>query len=345
MDEEFLFNLFFLIIAIIFLFTQVIYKISKKDLDLVKRGIQNRPSNTLMLLTNSYRMDEIRLNGEPLIFTDKITYLDVQIGDVFGWKNSNLSSHAFKITENEFEQDTVVVPVISKYGCSYKSEIPQAFINRMETCKNIEKVLLACSIFVLIITAINVSYNYYTNQIDELKSGMYEQTYIDYEKKLHDNCDQEDVTKCSQYEGIYPASEYTVGQDIEPGLYYIIESGSISGYEINQEIEFASDYELVELVDGDELVLFSKNLLISQDAFKPTSIDGYHSEGEYVVGLNIEPGTYKIIGSMYTGYYLGATRPNDADFTEITNNPIGFETIELKDGDYFYLKDAIMKKK
>lgn len=341
---------FYSCIFAVYLVVIFAYVNSKSVMKNMNKGMKNRPNNTAMLQVDYMLRNEIYLNGELLKCDGKISCFPLQIGDVLSLKNESTNlkvqkrRRAIKITENELKMETLIIAISTKHSDYFLIETHESLEKKAWLSAKIFKLLMLCTIVFLSLVGAKFAHKYKDDYIYDLDARIQWQTYVDHKKILQENCDQIKITECSKYDGIYPEGEYLIGNDIESGQYFLIQATLPAFYELNGDKEYVPDYQIIELSDGDQLIMDSDSLLINQDIFKPTPIENFYSEGEYIIGKNIDPGTYKIIGSDNAYYYLGPKKPVEDDFIKITDNNWKSETVELKEGDYFYLENTIMKK-
>ena len=144
----------------------------------------------------------------------------------------------------------------------------------------------------------------------------------------------------------YDAGMYEVGSDIEPGVYFSpnasIYAARLSGFSGSMEDVIAntnpSGQWYLEIESGDKAVQFDSGNWVSLEDSKKVEMHEKQttiSDGIYKVGLDIEPGKYK----MTSGSPIYWARLKDASMemgSIIANgNPTGQVIVEVQEGEYF----------
>lgn len=147
------------------------------------------------------------------------------------------------------------------------------------------------------------------------------------------------------------SGEYKVGDDIEPGEYYVKCDG------VNLYVEVSSDssgdlesiiYNLntaggayITVEDGEYLEISGGNLYKIDDAPDRGPENGYYKEGMYKVGEDIPAGEYNVESSKDLAYIEVATDSRHQIDSIVTND--NFENnkiITVEDGQYLTLNNG-----
>lgn len=140
---------------------------------------------------------------------------------------------------------------------------------------------------------------------------------------------------------IYLSNSYKVGTDIKEGIYKVVTiNGSTSGqYTIStnkkNNVDFYDgklffNFRYVELKDNETIYLIDADIL-SEENNKRYSDTRYVS-GQYKVGFDIQPGSYKLIPAGQAGYVeISASPLGDVLFSRYVESSV---ELELKNGQY-----------
>ncbi len=168
----------------------------------------------------------------------------------------------------------------------------------------------------------------------------------------------EEKTKREKVEANFIKSGmYKVGSDIEEGIYLIFSESSLGYWQISKDSSgtlesiIANDNIKVngyaDLRDGDYFKLVGAKA-IKRDLFlyKPID-DGSYAEGTYKVGLDIEPGEYKLkMANGASMSYWERTKSARGDINSIiaNDNFSGSVYVTVQSGEYFKIIDADAEK-
>lgn len=160
--------------------------------------------------------------------------------------------------------------------------------------------------------------------------------------------------------GKYTPGVYKIGRDISKGEYVAKKtSGTNYGgfsfkHSVNPYVQnFSSDFNFIDVPtyytiakDG-YIVITACELTPAKDSGNmPAPANGVYSAGMYKVGIDIEPGTYKITpdgsGRSHYAVYTDSTDSDSAVKTDLTR--ISKETnVTVSQGEYLYIYNATMK--
>ncbi|PGK52100.1 hypothetical protein CN918_30375 [Priestia megaterium] len=176
------------------------------------------------------------------------------------------------------------------------------------------------------------------------ENEMTEEDTPDVSQNEEDVVEEEPTKEPVQDVQTYSDGQYIVGTDIQPGLYYAENgvsyferskgfSGSFDDIIANDTGSTGPQYVEIKATDkgvkvqGGTLVPFDKN---NHDHKILTSF----GDGVYLVGVDIEPGTYKATGS---GYWE-RTRSVSKDLDDIiaNANPTGNAVVQILPGDFAF---------
>ncbi|MGP1568271.1 hypothetical protein [Peptoanaerobacter stomatis] len=139
----------------------------------------------------------------------------------------------------------------------------------------------------------------------------------------------------------YISKSYKVGTDIDAGIYKVVSDGENSGqYTITDknnknEVDFYEgkiffNFRYVELKENESIYLVDADL-VKVDENSRYSGDKYIS-GQYKVGFDIPPGSYKLVPTGQAGYVEVSTSPmSDVIFSRYVEKEA---YIEIKQGQY-----------
>lgn len=207
------------------------------------------------------------------------------------------------------------------------------------------------------ITVANVAKN---NDYDY--SEEYDYDY-DYDYDYGDNKSiSPSVLEKMQETGVFTPGTYEVGTEIPAGEYILIANTTHNNPEATYTLyadsakkeKLSGDwYQYSRIVLLEEGTYFDFSWATCYDLSKNTvPNDPFAHSGMFCVGRDIEPGTYKMVPLMLDEYYYSSEY---AVLTKLgTIAPIiktsgsfkkdGSVEIELEEGDYFYMKDAVLEK-
>jgi hypothetical protein len=125
---------------------------------------------------------------------------------------------------------------------------------------------------------------------------------------------------------------YLVGQDIGTGEYLLSQSGTISGYfEVTSDATgsfnsivsngFVSNRAYITVLSGQYLKL-ERCTTYPSVAFLPYDGTKGYTDGEYLVGKDILPGTYKVIPTGIIAGYYEVNKDSYREFSGIVSNKL-----------------------
>lgn len=160
---------------------------------------------------------------------------------------------------------------------------------------------------------------------------------------------------------------YKVNQNIDPGWYYYI-SSEYYNFQLNSNAYVTTNNpaKLLYLEDEDVIEVVESAFLIKKDLFNSEPEDGLYPAADYIVGENLDAGTYEMSAFDYILPSLSSTCNNSnvsnysilskEQFLESNNNvemrsefrryldTCQNQTIEVNDGDYLLLDGIVLKK-
>ena len=180
---------------------------------------------------------------------------------------------------------------------------------------------------------------------EKIGAASYDITHPDTKEETKSSI-QAQQTPAEPEKTVFKSGHYKVGTDIPAGVYYLIEDGVMPYFNVTTDANgddiliysvFNGNY-IVEVRDGEYFKLTSCYAVPYEDAPSVKPVNGYLSDGFYVVGTDISAGEYKLeapedaIMPCYSIY--NDLRQDDLeDFGVIESN----QYIKVKDGQYLKL--------
>ena len=146
---------------------------------------------------------------------------------------------------------------------------------------------------------------------------------------------------------------YKVGEDINAGLYLAsLTDGSIASYCIASDPDCDDilsnghfhERSYIEVNDGEYLDTSFCDIIPFSDAEPYQASNGIIDEGQYLVGFDIAPGAYRLIGTG-TGDAGRYTISYDANGDRIAdeNTFVGYDYVTVYNGEYLELSNCVIE--
>ncbi len=202
-----------------------------------------------------------------------------------------------------------------------------------------------------------------TDNRDEIEENIRKNIneYINnYESDSEQSEEQENIDKINLYKekGRWPAGSYKIGEDIPEGTYLLVSSGETPSTEFPASVYSDAECSSENCISTDTWAQNSRYVTLSGEGYldfawcilidtekNEVENNPYEHSGMFLVGKDIEPGTYELEEcDEYTASYTIYT---DVDMiASITRKSEMFEegcTVTVEDGDYLKLERCKIK--
>lgn len=167
------------------------------------------------------------------------------------------------------------------------------------------------------------------------------------EETESEDTDQKDPFDPASYDTVFEADMYKIGTDMPAGVYKLFALEEYASYDLTgdargeENIAYNSieTFAYVEVEEGQFLEISDAFAVPVEDVDPVEAVDGKFGPGVYRIGVDIEPGEYKVTS---IGDYASYDIATDANLNEYVDYGSIEKSnyVEVRDGEYLELVEA-----